>query len=166
MGCGSSSLKGEKQSAGTDDAPQPIKKVQTSFSTVDYDAAGQGRRDTTVGPLDPVRQKSDAPPPLPLPEKQDDSLNTSAAPDQSQPETKTTQADQIEFASKIPDQQPLVQDPVTRNAEDIENKEPYRDVTETPVTPFNTATFTTNDKLSQPQITSATIDRLGEKPSY
>lgn len=160
MGCGSSSLKGEKQPAGREDAPQPIKKVQTSFSTVDYDAAGQGRRDTTVGPLDPVRQKSDVPPPLP--EKQDD---TPAAPDQSQLETKTTQADQIEFANKIPDQQPLVQDPVTRNAEDIENKEPYRDVTETPVTPFNTALSTADDKLSQPQITSATIDRLGEQPS-
>lgn len=163
MGCGSSKLKGEEQTSATEDAPQPIKKVQTNFSTVDYDAAGQGRRDTTVGPLEPVHQKSDAIPPLP--EEQDDSLNTAVAPDPAQPETKITKGDQISFENKIRDQQPQIRDPATRNPENYEKIEPYRDVTVSPTTPVANNAFNTEDEISHPQITSAATDKQGEKPS-
>jgi len=146
MGCGSSSLKGDEPTGVTEEAPQPIKKVQTNFSTVDYDAAGQGRRDTTVGPLDAIRRKSDVPPPLP---EEDSEQSTGFTSNSTQPETKTTKSDQINFENKISDQQPTARDPVTHHIEDAKHKAPYQDVTASPTTPSNNNTFHFEDKVSQ-----------------
>jgi hypothetical protein len=65
MGCGSSSLKGDQPTGltGGDDAPQPIRKVKTNFSTVDYDAgtsASKKRRMTEYAPEDTIRNRSEA----------------------------------------------------------------------------------------------------------
>jgi len=162
MGCGSSSLKGEDQN---DVQQQPIKKVQTNFSTVDYDATTQGRRDTTVGPLDTLRQKSEAPPPPT--EKHENPPNAAVAPAFAQPETGSYNVDQIRPGDRIADQQPLVQDPVERNAEDPLSKEPYRDVTASPTTPIHNHASALLEQLpQQPHVTSAAADKQGEKPSY
>lgn len=192
MGCGSSSLKGEK----SDDATaQPIKKVRTDFSTPDYETGAQGRRDTVIGPLDPTPQKPEL---LSLgTEKQDNPLATSVAPDPAQHESETrtagawrcgadgcsyhnpaenvnclrcgaprSGAGQTKFENSTSDQQPKVQDPITRNAEDSQHTEPYRDVTASPTTPSNNNTFTYDNVTTQSQVTSAAIDRQGEKPTY
>lgn len=64
MGCGSSSLKGEGAGGGlSGDAPQPIRKVNTNFSTIDYEAevpANQRRRMTEYAPDETVRSRSEA----------------------------------------------------------------------------------------------------------
>ena len=162
MGCGSSKLKGEKQADVTEDAPQPIKKVQTNFSTIDYDAEGQGRRDTIVGPLEAVRQKPDAPPPLPLAEKEHNTPNAAVTPEP--PAQPATQVDQADFENSLPDQQPTLRDLDARNTDALEHKEPYHDVTASPITPYNTRAF--GDKASQPQFALAFTEKQGEKPSY
>ena len=59
MGCGSSSLKGDTNVGVNDPAPQPIKKVRTDFSTVDYGQDSQnGRRMTEFAPHETDRPKS------------------------------------------------------------------------------------------------------------
>jgi len=192
MGCGSSSLKGEKSD---DPAAQPIKKVRTDFSTPDYETEAQGRRDTVVGPLDAPRQKSELL--SPGAEKQDNPLATPVAPHPAQHESETTtsgdwrcgadgcsyhnpaenvnclrcgaprsRAAQTNAEDRIYGQQPKVQDPITRNAEGPQHKDPYRDVTESPTTPANNNTFTHNNVSTQPQVTSAAIDRQAERPTY
>lgn len=58
MGCGSSSLKGEGGS-GVD--PQPIRKVNTNFSTINYDQSdNKKRRNTEYAPDDTIRNRSEA----------------------------------------------------------------------------------------------------------
>lgn len=192
MGCGSSSLKGEK----SDDATaQPIKKVRTDFSIPDYETGTQGRRDTTVGPLDPPRQRSELL--SPRTEKQENPLDTGVGPDSAHVETKPSttgdwrcgandcdchnpaekvnclrcgapraQTDQTNFEDKLPGQQPKVQDPITRNAEGVQHKEPYKDVTVSPTTPTNNNSFSYDNAITQPQITTASTDRQGEKATY
>lgn len=62
MGCGSSSLKGEQPTGlGSSDQPQPIRKVATNFSTVDYDQdrGNKKRRMTEYAPEDTIRNKSE-----------------------------------------------------------------------------------------------------------
>jgi len=57
MGSCHSDLKGEKQSESTTEpAPQPIRKVQTNFSTVDYDTGASTRRDTVYAPNEVIRE--------------------------------------------------------------------------------------------------------------
>lgn len=62
MGCGSSSLKGDAPSGGLSGDPTPaIKKVNTNFSTVNYDVAdNKKRRMTEYAPHETERQKSEA----------------------------------------------------------------------------------------------------------
>lgn len=131
MGCGSSSLKGEKQE---DIAEQPIKQVKTNFSAVDYDSAAKGRRDTVYAPDETKRVKSDALSPL---ADKNDPLHTasidSTAVNSSQP--RTVGEDKISFDSKIPDtSNPGTQ---TKLHED-DGRAPYDDVTASPATPFQT----------------------------
>jgi len=58
MGCGSSSLKGAPLQS-FDPAPQPIKKVQTNFSSIDYSSgASTKRRFTEAAPEDLPRTPS------------------------------------------------------------------------------------------------------------
>lgn len=61
MGCGSSSLKGDKPAGLGGDEPQPIRKVNTNFSTVNYeqDNGNKKRRMTEYAPEDTIRNKSE-----------------------------------------------------------------------------------------------------------
>lgn len=61
MGCGSSSLKGDKPDGLAGDQPQPIRKVNTNFSTVDYaaDNGNKKRRMTEYAPEETIRNKSE-----------------------------------------------------------------------------------------------------------
>lgn len=125
MGCGQSSLKGEKKEDITE-PPQPIKKVATNFSTVNYDSAtaGAGRRNTEYAPHDDIRHKpSEAL--SPLTEKEVNPLSIDGA---TQPGTTTTA---IPGATELPSQ--TSQNPV--GAEIPSKTEPYRDVTASPTTP-------------------------------
>ena len=62
MGCGSSSLKGDAPDGlSGGDNPQPIRKVNTNFSTINYDVNdNQKRRMTEYAPHETVRNKSEA----------------------------------------------------------------------------------------------------------
>jgi len=60
MGCGSSSLKGDdvpNVNSSPTTTSAPIKKVQTNFSTVDYDQDARGRRMTEYAPDETVKAK-------------------------------------------------------------------------------------------------------------
>lgn len=61
MGCGSSSLKGDKPEGLGGDQPQPIRKVNTNFSTVNYeqDNGNKKRRMTEYAPEETIRNKSE-----------------------------------------------------------------------------------------------------------
>ncbi|KAJ9652341.1 hypothetical protein H2198_008380, partial [Neophaeococcomyces mojaviensis] len=113
MGCCQSDMKGEKQADVAAEEPQPIKKVQTNFSTVDYDSGATTRRDTVYAPNEQVKKASSELPTVtesPAPEQQK-SLST----------TNPTTAQSPE--PKLPDQ--IQQDPhSTHNLE----KEPYKDI--------------------------------------
>ncbi|ETN39935.1 uncharacterized protein HMPREF1541_06162 [Cyphellophora europaea CBS 101466] len=70
MGCGSSSLKGEGPSGLANDQPQPIRKVATNFSTVNYDADtsdNRKRRMTEYAPEETIRNKSEVSATAPVP---------------------------------------------------------------------------------------------------
>lgn len=124
MGCGQSSLKGEKKEDITE-TPQPIKKVATNFSTINYDsaAAGSGRRNTEYAPHDDIRHKpSDAL--SPLTEKPINPLGIDGA---VQPGTTTA----VTGATELPAQ--TSQNPV--GVEVPSKTEPYKDVTASPTTP-------------------------------
>lgn len=58
MGCGSSSLKGD--AVADIGAEQPVRRVKTNFSTVDYDQDAKHRRMTEYAPHESVRQASTA----------------------------------------------------------------------------------------------------------
>lgn len=125
MGCCQSDLKGETQGDGTDAAtayaPQPIKKVKTNFSTIDYDAGASHRRDTVVDPhellekSDPSRPKS----------------STDHPPDQ----IASTTPGGDRAGTEDPLQDKITQDPVPGSVAVDAHKEPYKDVTASPTTP-------------------------------
>lgn len=123
MGCGQSSLKGEKKE-DISETPQPIKKVATNFSTVNYDStASQGRRNTEYAPHDDVRHKpSEAL--SPLTEKQTNPLSIDGA---TQPGAVNPSAP---AATELPAQ-------TSQNPVGVEHSkvEPYKDVTASPTTP-------------------------------
>lgn len=133
MGCGQSSLKGEKQEDIQEPA-KPLKKVGTNFSTVDYDAAPtSSRRKSAVAP-DTIHEHKPSEALSPLTERKQDPLtiDSAATPAAStQPETTTT-AGSTAFENKLPTQTP--QNPV---GEDVSKVEPYRDVTASPTSPTN-----------------------------
>ncbi|KAK5078446.1 hypothetical protein LTR64_003141 [Lithohypha guttulata] len=142
MGCCQSDLKGEKQEDIDNQAPQPIKQVKTNFSTVDYDAAASGRRDTIVAPEE-VRQKSN---PLPsLSEKETSSLHPQSLDSTAVSSTKpqVTGDDRISFDNRIEDQPSLGIE--SRHIEDTQTRLPYEDVTASPTTP--TAAHTIGEQL-------------------
>lgn len=123
MGCGQSSLKGDKKEDITE-TPQPIKKVATNFSTVNYDTTtSQGRRNTEYAPHDTIQHKpSEAL--SPLTEKQTNPLSIDGA---THPGAVTTSTP---AATELPAQTP--QNPVGGEHTKVE---PYRDVTASPTTP-------------------------------
>ena len=132
MGCGSSKLNGEKTDTN-EPAPQPIKKVATNFSTVDYDAGASGRRDTIVGPYDTPRQKSELPP---VTEKRESTVAPEIAGDSSTTATATntsTGGDRLEYENKLPSSTAP-----ERIQDDAEYKPAYQDVTARPTTPNGT----------------------------
>lgn len=123
MGCGSSTLKGDKKEDLTE-TPQPIKKVATNFSTVNYDStASQGRRNTEYAPHDNIEHKpSEAL--SPLTEKKTNPLSIDGA---THPATATTSTP---AATELPAQ--TSQSPV---GGEVTKTEPYKDVTASPTTP-------------------------------
>ena len=158
MGCGSSSLKGDSPSGANNDAPpQPIKKVATNFSTIDYDSAATNRRDTVYAPHDEIRHKSDAL--SPLTEKTNNPIDSSIAgvtgqaPSSTQP--LTTNSEGLAFDNAIatqPDKHAEIS-----AKDDSENKPAYRDVTASPTTPG--AVSNIDNQLGQQQIASTTAPR-------
>lgn len=119
MGCGQSSLKGEKKE-DISETPQPIKKVATNFSTVNYDAvAAQGRRNTEYAPHDEINHRPSEGL-SPLTEKRTNPIDGAI-----QPETTTTAG-----ATELPFQ--TSQTPVGIGSD---KSEPYKDVTASPTTP-------------------------------
>lgn len=132
MGCGQSSLKGEKQE--DQEAPKPIKKVETNFSTVNYDAApNTGRRNTEYAPHDEVREHKPSEALSPGTERHTNPLSVDAGTTpaaSTQPEATTTSTSTA-FENKLPDQ--TAQNPA---GEDITKTEPYKDVTASPDTPI------------------------------
>lgn len=59
MGCGSSSLKGDAPGGiGGDEPAAPARKVNTNFSSVDYDTGAKARRMTEYAPHETERVKS------------------------------------------------------------------------------------------------------------
>lgn len=137
MGCCQSDLKGEKQSDIANEAPQPVKKIQTNFSTIDYEAAPTGRRDTIVAP-DEHRLRSEA---------------QASPPEKTEPNPTT-----------ITSATGGTQDPVTRNNEG-QNLEPYKDVTASPVSPVNTNPIDATVPQSQAQPVPENPEKLTEKHS-
>lgn len=63
MGCCQSDLKGEKQTgvSAAADEPQPMKKVATNFSTIDYDSGASNRRETMYAPHEEITQADQLP---------------------------------------------------------------------------------------------------------
>lgn len=146
MGCCQSDLKGDQQADVNNDSPN-IKKVQTNFSTIDYDASASGRRDTIYAPHEAERQKSDAGRSdliSPGTEKKSNPIlqelpeTTAAASASTQPQAAT---DPPKFENKIPDQPG--QEPTTLKTkhEDDEHKPPYEDVTASPTSPTTPGTI-------------------------
>lgn len=127
MGCCQSDLKGEKQTDLTGDAPQPVKKVATNFSTIDYDAKATGRRETVVAPHEAERQKSTAGNSV----RTDDDQIAPVSRSGPAPEASSSGGERIGAENKLAVN--LTQDPVTRNQE-AHSLEPYRDVTASPTT--------------------------------
>lgn len=124
MGCCQSDLKGEKQQDLAGDAPVPIKKVATNFSTIDYDAKATGRRDTIIAPDQAERQKSTAGTSV----RTDDDLIAPISGSGPAPEASTSGGERIGAENKLAVNS--TQDPPTRKT-DVQ-LEPYRDVTASP----------------------------------
>ena len=132
MGCGSSSLKGEQPSDINTEAPKPIAKTKTNFSTIDYDSTATERRDTVYAPHEAIRQRSEAL--SPLTEKPTNPIDLTSpgegvAPGSTHPQT--TNSEGLSFENTLaehPEKQSLVTD-------HIENKPAYQDVTASPTTP-------------------------------
>lgn len=132
MGCGSSSLKGEQPGDVNTEAPKPISKTKTNFSTIDYDSTTTERRDTVYAPHESIRQKSDVL--SPLTEKPDDPIqhtNPGEGVAAGSTHPQTTNSEGLAFQNTLaehPAKQSLVTD-------QIEPKAPYHDVTASPTTP-------------------------------
>lgn len=146
MGCCQSDLKGDNPAGANDDSPN-IKKVQTNFSTIDYDASATERRNTVYAPHETERQKSDAGRSdllSPGTEKKSDPIphelgdGTPAASASTQPQATV---DSTKFENKIPDH--ATQEPATlqTNHVDDEHKPPYHDVTASPTSPTTPGTI-------------------------
>lgn len=155
MGCCQSDLKGEEQ-AGTDNPG--IRKVATNFSTVDYDAAATGRRDTVYAPHEAERQKSEGL--SPLTEKKTDPISqniaeaTTPASTSNKPQSDT---DQINFENKLPEASSANPTAINTTKEVEENKPPYQDVTASPTSP--TATNTIDDKLPKTPAPTPAVEK-------
>lgn len=132
MGCGSSSLKGEQPSDVNTEAPKPITKTKTNFSTIDYDSTATERRDTVYAPHESARQKSEVLSPLtekPVNPLENVNPGEGVAAGSTQPQT--TNSEGLSFQNTLaehPAKQSLVTD-------QVENKPPYQDVTASPTTP-------------------------------
>lgn len=127
MGCCASDLKGEKQADLVNDpAPQPIKKIATNFSTVDYDASATERRDTLVAPDEEARASASV-----RQETIQEEPGPQASSHAQKPPALATTSDVVGLGQLNPS---LTEDPVTRNAAQGP-VEPYRDVTASPVSP-------------------------------
>lgn len=149
MGCGQSSLKGEKQEDIQEPA-KPLKKVQTNFSTVDYDAAPNSkRRNTEYAPHDEIQQQRPSEALSPLTEKKEDPLSIDAqtAPTASTQVAGTTAPSSTAFENTLPTQ--TTQNPI---GEEVGKVEPYRDVTASPTTPTanNVAVFSETQQINKP----------------
>lgn len=132
MGCGSSSLKGEQPGDVNNEAPKPISKTKTNFSTIDYDSTATERRDTVYAPHEEIRQRSEAL--SPLTEKPANPIDLTnpgegVAPGSTQPQT--TNSEGLSFQNSLAEH-PAKQSLVTDH---IENKPAYQDVTASPTTP-------------------------------
>lgn len=127
MGCGQSSLKGEKPEDIQESAPKPMKKVATNFSTPDYEAtAGSARRNTEYAPHDDVTKRpSEAL--SPLTEKPSNPIDKDAITQpgaSTQPQTANVAA--TNFEDRLSGGQ-STQDPL--GVDTIAPKQPYHDVT-------------------------------------
>lgn len=166
MGCCHSDLKGDKPGdANNDPAPQPIKKVQTNFSTVDYDATTSGRRDTIVGPDETPRQRSEAL--SPLQEKPSNPMDSVVADGAVKPAATSTGGDRMSFENRLlgSQAQASTQDPLVKGQADGGHVQPYRDVTEEATT-SPTEPTTMGDKLPPSQVPDIATNKQGEKPTY
>lgn len=135
MGCGQSSLKGEKQEDIQEPA-KPLKKVATNFSTIDYDAAPSStRRKSAVAPDSQDHKPSEALSPLTERKEEPLTIDSGTTPATSTQLGTTTAASSTAFENKLPTQTP--QNPV---GEDVNEVEPYRDVTASPTSPTNVET--------------------------
>lgn len=137
MGCGQSSLKGEK-TEDIQEPAKPLKKVATNFSTIDYESTPNQshRRNTEYAPHDEIGVGKPSEALSPLTEKKENPLNIDAGTTpaiSTQPAT-TTAASSTAFENKLPTQTP--QNPV---GEEVSKIEPYRDVTASPTSPTNAA---------------------------
>lgn len=131
MGCGSSTLKGEKHEV--EEAPKPMTKVNTNFSTINYDGATTARNNSVYAPHDEIRQHKPSAALSPLTEK-DNPLTIDAASNPAaavQPGTTTTSVPTTTpFENNLPAQ--TTHNPLA--GEEAIKTEPYRDVTVSPTT--------------------------------
>lgn len=156
MGCGSSSLKGEKHEEGAAEPAKPMKKVATNFSTVDYDnPTNQGRRNTEYAPHDEIKPHKPSEALSPLTEKKSNPIDHDAI---AQPAA-ATQPGSATAATTTP---AIVQDTVAGNQTALDPvgdhsapKQPYKDITtdspSSPTAPNVVNAFPESHDTTKPQ---------------